>query len=190
MAERPSDHRRFPRAKERIPVQLTIRTGGREFSAMAYSVDISLTGIFFASTFFLKPGVELDCEFKVPNDERTVRTHGVIVREVRADKPGMRSGVSGFAVQFTDYYDDAKTALAASFLMVELGDFVGDYLRRRTKKARNEPESLADAIIAWEVSKMSIGGAEQDLLHARLRLDANGRIRRRDATPAQQRRRQ
>ena len=177
---RPSDQRRFPRAKERLPVQLSLRGGEREFSATVYTTDISLTGVFFASEFFMKPGLELDLEFKMPNDERVVRARGVIVREVRYAKGHGQNEQTGFAMQFTEYYDDAKTTLASSFLMVELGDFIEDYLRRRTKKPKNEDESLHDVIVAWEVSKMNLAGTEADMLQRTMRLEHDGKIRRTD----------
>lgn len=174
-----SDKRQFPRAKERIPVQLSIDSGRKEFKALIYSTDISLTGIFFSSEFFLKVGTELDLSFTMPNDDRTVNARGVIVREVRLDSDKRTlNNKSGFAVRFTDYYADAKTILASSFLFAELDEFVRDFLTKRTNRPRNEEDQLREIIIAWEVSKIDLKGSELELIKDRLRFDNDGRIRR------------
>jgi hypothetical protein len=168
MAGRNDDKRLFPRTAERIPVQLSMRSGNREFSARVYTFDISLTGVFFATDFFLKVGMELEAEFQMPDDDRIIHTRGVIVREVRVDerRPQRKDVVSGFAMRFTEYFDDAKTTLAGAFLGRELGGFVDDYLRRRTKKRKTEAEQLRDVIVAWEVSRMDLGLGERELLMA------------------------
>jgi hypothetical protein len=173
-----SDRRRFPRAREEIPVLVTISQEGREFEATVKTVDISLTGVFFASEFFLKAGTELNLEFTMPNDKRVVRVTGIIVREVRLDERRRGPGESGFAVRFTQYHADAKTILAGSFLIAELDEFVHDYLERRTAKPRTEIEQLRDVIIAWEVGKMELKGGELDLMRDRITVDGEGRIRR------------
>ena len=170
---------RFARAKERLPIRLSMKDGDREFQATIYSTDISVSGIFLASDFFLKVGTELDLEFTMPNDDRVVRTRGVIVREVRLDEGGRRPGAAGFAMRFTEYYADAKTVLASSFLVVELDDFVEDFLERRSRRPINEREALREVLIAWEVGKMDLVETEQELLRGRLKVDETGKIRRR-----------
>ncbi|MBN1960746.1 MAG: PilZ domain-containing protein [Deltaproteobacteria bacterium] len=175
--------RRFPRAKEKIPVRLTFSDGKREFLATAYTADISLTGVFFAAEFFLKPGLELNLEFKMPNDDRTIKVRGVIIREVRFQNKASAGSISGFGMRFIHYYADAKTALATSFLTVELGDFIEDYVSRRTKKPTSNNELLRDVIVAWEVSKMNLEGTEAEFISDKLRLDSEGRIRRKTIMP-------
>ncbi|MBI5510791.1 MAG: PilZ domain-containing protein [Deltaproteobacteria bacterium] len=180
---KPSDKRAFPRARERIPVQLSFKDGNREFNATVQTEDISLSGIFFSSTFFLKTGKELLLEFRMPNDDRPVRVRGVIVREVHLNDrtPARGKAVSGFAMRFTEYFADAKTILASSFLTAELDEFLDDYLVRRSRKPKNEHDSLRDVIIAWEVGKMALKGGELDIMKDRITVDEDGRIRRRQS---------
>ena len=175
-----SDNRRFPRAHESIPVLLTLDDGKKKFAATVYTVDVSLSGVFFASEFYLKPGMILEMEFKMPNDPRTVRTRGIIVREVRINQrmSGPRTQ-SGFAMRFIEYHGDAKTVLAASFLIAELDEFVKDYLIRRSEKPKTELDQLREVIIAWEVGKMELKEGELDLMRDRIQVDKEGRIRRR-----------
>ncbi len=171
--------RRYPRAREVLPVKLSLGDGKHTFEATVQTVDISLTGVFFASTFFLKAGTELDLQFQMPNDERTVRARGIIVREVRIDEAGGAKTRSGFAMRFTNYYDDAKTVLATSFLVAQLDEFVHDYLKRRTKKPKSELDSLRDVIVAWEVGKMELKGGELDLMRDSISVDSQGQVKRR-----------
>lgn len=178
-----SDKRRFPRAREKIPVKLKMDDGKKSFEATVQTCDISLSGVFFTSTFFLKPGTVLDLEFMMPNDDRVVRVRGVIVREVRLDEGRSSRGgqrtTAGFAMRFVEYYADAKSILAASFLIAELDEFLLDYLERRSRKPKTEMESLRDVIIAWEVGKMELKEGELDIMKDRITVDAEGRIRRR-----------
>jgi len=173
-----ADLRRFPRAAEKIPVRLSRDAGSSQFEATVYTADISLSGAFFTSEFFLKTGMELDLEFTMPNDDRDVRVKGVIIREVHIDQ---RRGQprSGFAMRFTEFHADAKTILATSFLSADLDEFVEDYLHRRSKKPSSELQQLRECIIAWEVGKMELKEGELDLMRDRIQVDRTGKIKRR-----------
>ena len=178
MPTRDENKRQFPRAAENIPVRLTLKDEHRSFEATVQTEDISLTGVFFASEFYLKPGIEMDLEFVMPNEERRVRTRGIIVREVRVKERREKGTCSGFAMRFTDYYDDAKAVLASSFLSADLDEFITDFLKRRTSKPKDELAQLRDVLIAWEVGKMAVNDGELDVIHDRIRVDGKGRIRR------------
>lgn len=181
MAIRGSEQRRFPRAKERIPVRLKMQDDKREFEATVYTTDISLSGVFFAATFFLKAGTVMDLEFNMPNDDRPVKVRGVIVREVRVDEGtgGRARSKAGFAMRFVEFYADAKTILASSFLIAELDEFIQDYINRRTTKPKREADALKEVVIAWEVGKMELKGGELDIMKDRIKVDAEGKIARR-----------
>ena len=171
--------RRFARARERVAVRLIFDDGERHLEAIVHTYDISVSGVFLESEFFLKPGMVLDLEFDMPNESRTVRARGIIVREVRLEESGRGvEGGSGFALKFTEYYDDAKTVLASSFLIVELDEFIDDYLRRRTRQPTSDRELLREAIVAWEVDKIDMAPTEVDLLRETIQVESPGRIRR------------
>jgi hypothetical protein len=178
MADRGSDKRRFPRATEHMSVRLFMADDTREFEATVYTADISLTGAFFITEFFLKPGTVLDLEFHMPTDDRVVHTRGVIVREVHVQDGG-KGVVSGFAMRFTEYFADAKTVLATAFLAADMDDFIDDYLRRRTAKPKGEHDLIREAIVTWEVGKMELKEGELDLMRDSIRVDGQGRLRRR-----------
>lgn len=181
MTDTKEKKRRFPRGRKRIPVHLSLDESEKEFEATVYTTDISLTGVFFASDFYLKAGTILDLEFKMPTDDRMIHTRGVIVREVRVDDERKQgSTVSGFAMRFVEYFADAKTVLASCFLTSEIGHFLDDYLARRSRSPKSERISLGDVIIAWEAGKMELGGAELDVMKDHIAVDKEGRIHRRN----------
>jgi hypothetical protein len=177
--------RRFPRARERFPVKLSIQEEGKEFEATVYTTDISLSGVFFAANFYLRPGTVMDLEFTMPNDDRVIRVRGVIVREVRMDDRRRQPGlVAGFAMRFVEYLADAKSVLASSFLTAGLDDFLDDYLDRRSARPKDERSGLREAIIAWEVGKMTITDGELDIMKDSISVDDEGRIHRRHSPVA------
>jgi hypothetical protein len=178
----PKNKRMFPRARERFPVRLRMKDKHKQFEATVYTADISLSGVFFATTFFLKPGMVMDLEFNMPNDPRVVRVRGVIVREVRlVEAQRGRHTEAGFAMKFLEYFADAKTVLASSFLTADLDDFLADFIKRRSQKPKNELEGLRDVLIAWEVGQMSEHTGELNIMKDRIEVDTEGRIKRKRA---------
>src|SRR5262249_21594013 len=60
------EHRAFPRAKLMVPFGLWIGEGdGKRFSASLTSVNVSVSGAFLRSSFFLPVGTELSVRFQV-----------------------------------------------------------------------------------------------------------------------------
>jgi hypothetical protein len=152
-----SEHRNFPRADIRTKCVISIRGHDDEatFSANLESANLSVSGVFLESTFFLPVGQELHVEFELPQEKALVRARGVIVREERAD--GSR-GRSGFAIRFLEFFDQTEVALAKVFLGVRLKNFSAEYLKsRRAKNLGSELDRLTDALAAWELLKITAG---------------------------------
>ncbi|MEO1175199.1 MAG: PilZ domain-containing protein, partial [Myxococcota bacterium] len=127
-----TENRKYPRAREETRVRLFKLDGKNQFEAYLDTSDVSFGGAFFTSKFFLKPGMDLEVEFTLPHDDRTVHARGIIVREVRVD--GSDSATTGFAVRFVDYFGDSKSILATYFLHFDLDDFLDDYMQRRQRR--------------------------------------------------------
>jgi len=159
MSPRGDERRQFPRRDENIAVHLRWERKDRSFNATVYTADISLSGVFFDCQFFLPIGMAMDLSFTMPGDDREVHTRGLIVREVR----GGRDGRTGFAMHFTEYFGDAKSILAYSFLRVDVDDFIKSFMARPARNKSIE-EQLRDALIAWEMDKLSFGDEVQALL--------------------------
>lgn len=149
----PDARRRFPRADLRVKAKLSISGDRkRQFEATLPTANISVGGIFFESTFFLKLGMALEVALELPPQGRLVRARGTVVR-IETMQPGGR-GKSGFAIRFSEYLDGSEVALANYFLAPVLREFIQKY----AKKHRFEPKPeyvahMADLLAAWELSK-------------------------------------
>lgn len=152
------NRRRFPRQPTQVKVALEA-TGRRgiSFQATLPSADVSIGGIFLESEFFIKLGTELVVAFELPEVDEPVRVQGVVVREQRQADRG-RGVRSGFAVEFTEFLDDAKLALASFFLSPQIRDFVQAYRDTgRHNRIRGEAERMVDVIVAWEMDELERG---------------------------------
>lgn len=150
------EHRIFPRAKVALRFELwRERDGERQFSASLTSANVSVSGAFVESTFFLPVGTELRVRFVLEEGTAPVEARAVIVREER----GERGGRSGFGMRFEEFYNQSDVALAKLFLGVRLRAFAEEYLQsRRAKSLSGELERVVDALTAWELLKATQAG--------------------------------
>ncbi len=148
------EHRRFPRAK--ISVRFKLWKGEEpdlRFQATLTSDNLSVSGAFLSSTFFLPVGTELRTSFQL-GEEEPVQARAVIVREERPDRQG--KGRSGFALRFVEFYGQTEVTLARLFLGHQLQEFAKSYLESgRAKSLRSELERVIDALAAWELLKVT-----------------------------------
>jgi hypothetical protein len=158
MAARGKERRQFPRKLAKAKVRLlTPGKQGSMFEAWLPSVDVSIGGVFLQSEFFLRMGTRLRVQFELPGAPEPVEALGTVCREQRA---GTRRGEirSGFAVQFDEYSEGAKLALATYFLATEVRQFVNAYRRTgRQQRLRGEEERMLDLIVAWEMDRLERG---------------------------------
>lgn len=160
--ETASTRRRYPRAGLNVKVRLSIGTGrDKRFEATLHARNISVSGVFFESTFFLKLGQMVDVELQLPPRGRLVRARGRVVRVESMDESG--KAISGFALRFEEYFDSSDVVLANYFLAPALRDFVERYAQKNRLRAPSEyVEQVVDILSAWELSKMN--QAEEDTL--------------------------
>ncbi len=153
-----SERRKFPRKPTEVKVKLVaVGSKGVTFEAHLPSSDVSIGGIFLHSEFFMKLGTELLVEFELPGVAEPVNVKGVVVREQRAT-PGLRNVRTGFAVEFTEFVDDARISLASFFLAPTIREFVKKYSRtERHTRYRDQTERLVDLIVAWEMDCLDRG---------------------------------
>ena len=123
----------------------------RRFEAHLKSADISVSGVFFESTFLLKVGQRVDVELTLPPRRRVVASGPV----VRAQALGGHGEIrSGFAVRFDDYRDDSEVALANYFLAPQLRAFLERYAKRqKVKPSSFFLEQAVEVLAAWELEK-------------------------------------
>lgn len=153
MALTVANKRRHPRAPLDTKVKLTGGARGQTFEATVRMADVSLGGVFFASTFALKIGSPLRAHFDLEEFGR-VEADGVVVRIEHYDER-LRKGRNGFALKFTQLEGDAAVALASIFLAPRVRVFAERYLRTRgsARRGRTEHQKLVDALVVWEMER-------------------------------------
>lgn len=158
-----SEHRQFPRALLGVPFRLWIGEGeGRRFSASLTSANISVSGAFLDSSFFLPVGSELHASFVLDPAEEPVLARSEIIR---LEHPGADGkGRSGFAVRFVEFFEQSEVTLAKLFLGEKLRDFAEGYLAsKRARSLDNEFDRCVDALAAWELKKVTSTADAWDL---------------------------
>jgi hypothetical protein len=151
------EHRHFPRAQLATRFDLWVEdgAGGRRFSANLTSINVSVSGAFLASTFFLPMGTVVRARFSLEEGASPVEARAEIVREER-DRGDDRSG---FALRFLDFSGQTEVALARLFLGMRLRAFTEDYLKsQRARSLPNELERVIDVMAAWELLKATTPG--------------------------------
>lgn len=145
------EHRHFPRARLATRFELWREEGGkRTFAASFTSQNVSVSGAFLESTFFMPMGTELNARFSLEGAAEPVLARAQVVREER-DGPG---GRSGFGIRFMEFSGQTEVSLARLFLGMRLQEFVEEYLQsRRARALPNELERAVDVLAAWELLK-------------------------------------
>jgi hypothetical protein len=154
-APKAKNERRYPRSDLRLKARLTATSAkGQQqtLEAVLETRDVSMTGVFFESTFFMKVGTKVSVSFTVPGDKRSITALGFIVREERTGSG--KAARSGFAVHFSDFVDDSAVVLASLFLAPRVRRFVESYTKtRREAELRTELDRLIDVVVGWELAK-------------------------------------
>jgi hypothetical protein len=153
------EHRQFPRAKMAVRFETWIGEGeDRRFQASFESVNVSVSGAFLASTFFLPIGTELSLSFQLEGTQETVHARASIVRHERPD-PRTGQGRSGFGIKFVKFFSQSEVTLAKLFLDAKLRQFAERYLgSRRARSLGSELDRVVDALAAWELQKITTPG--------------------------------
>jgi PilZ domain len=146
--------RSFPRKPVAVRARLRLaEADGRVFEASLPTSNVSVGGLFFESTFFLKLGTRLEVDLTLPPDNRTVRVKGEVVRVES------KAAASGFAIRFLEYLDGSEVVLATHFLSPVLRAFLTDYAEKHHFSPTADFLShTADILAAWELQKAASGG--------------------------------
>jgi len=150
------EHRQFPRARLATRFELWREEGGkRTFAASFTSQNVSVSGAFLESTFFMPMGTELNVRFSLAEGAEPVLARAQIVREERAPAGGR----SGFGIRFMEFSGQTEVSLARLFLGMRLREFVEEYLKsRRARSLSSELERAVDVLAAWELLKATSPG--------------------------------
>jgi len=146
--KRGKERRRQPRARAEFGVRLYGGDGRDTYlEARLNSADVSLSGIFLRSTFYLPVGASVRVEFDVPEVGR-VEAHGVVRRVQPAGDE------TGIGIEFDSFEEGSLEALVSVFVADEVREFVEGYCRaRRGRPDTPSPTSLLHGILAWELHR-------------------------------------
>ncbi|HUM09695.1 MAG TPA: PilZ domain-containing protein [Myxococcaceae bacterium] len=148
------EHRAFPRAKLAVPFGLWIGDGdSRRFSATLVSVNVSVSGAFLKSSFFLPVGTQMSVRFQVEATGPAVEARVEVLRqETEAD----RTGRTGMGLRFLEFFRQTEVTLARLFLGEQLRKFAEGYLAStRARSLSSELDRVVDALAAWELLKVT-----------------------------------
>jgi hypothetical protein len=151
-----AEHRRqYPRADLQVKARLSLADDpSHTFDAALPTSNVSVGGLFLASTFFLKMGTRLEARLSLPPHGREVHVKAQVVRVDTTDEKS-----SGFALRFTDYLDGSEVVLATHFLSPVLREFIAEYAKGNGFKPTPEYLShTADVLAAWELRRAALGG--------------------------------
>jgi hypothetical protein len=154
-----AEHRQFPRAQLATRFEVWVDgEGGRRFAASFTSINVSVSGAFLESTFYLPLGTVLGVRFSLEPGAPPVLARAEIVREERDDGP---DGRSGFGIRFMDFSGQTEVALARLFVGMRLRAFAEEYLKsQRARSLPNELERVVDVLAAWELLKATTSAVD------------------------------
>src|SRR5262245_979761 len=97
------EHRAFPRVPMEAKFALSIeRDGELLFSAVLASDNLSVSGVFLRSTFFLPVGTDVGVSFNLDAELPTVFARATVVRIERPEPRHPDSG--GMGLRFLEFY--------------------------------------------------------------------------------------
>lgn len=149
------EHRQFPRAKMTVPFRLWMGEGDDlRFEATLRSGNVSVSGAFLESTFFLPIGTEVRASFALDPTEEPVLARAEIIRTETPGRDGR--GRTGFALRFVEFFEQSEVTLARLFLGARLQEFAQGYLAsKRARSLTSELDRCVDALAAWELQKVT-----------------------------------
>jgi hypothetical protein len=147
-----AEHRGFPRAAITTRFKLWIGEGQeRSFSAVLTSTNLSVSGAFVESSFFLPVNTKLQLSFELEQGEQ-VSAVALVVREDRNE----RAKQTGMGLRFLEFFNQSEVSMAKLFVGERLYEFVQAYLgSKRAKSAQNELERATDLLAAWELRRIN-----------------------------------
>jgi hypothetical protein len=150
------EHRGFPRIATQTSFSLWIGDGSeRRFAASLRALNLSVSGAFLQSSFFLPMRTELRVSFVLDQSDEPVQARAQIVREERGDSRSA-SGKTGFGIRFLEFYGQTEVTLAKLFLGQGLRAFVQQYLQsKRARSLGSELERTVDSLAAWELLRVT-----------------------------------
>ncbi len=119
-----SETRRYERIDIELPCRLYVPGDGElRFEAFCTSRNLGLGGIFVASTFLLRQGLELFVELALPEEPLSIRSR--VAHAVGLDDPALDTGMG---IEFLDVDAHGRETLLRYFTPVRYHKFYGAFV--------------------------------------------------------------
>lgn len=146
-----SETRRYERIEIELPCRLYIPgANGLQFEAFCVSRNLGLGGVFVASTFLLREGLELYAELALPDGPLPIRSK--ISHIVPIDDPGFTTGMG---IEFLDVDAHGRETLLRYFTPLRYQSFHETFISEFPHLSKKVP--LADVSLVlnlWEEWKI------------------------------------
>jgi hypothetical protein len=119
-----SETRRYERIEIQLPCRIFIPgSDGLRFEAYATSTNLGLGGIFVATTYLLREGLEVHVELALPDGPLAIRSR--IAHTVDHDDPEL---VTGMGIEFLDVDAHGRETLLRYFTPLRYEAFYGAFV--------------------------------------------------------------
>jgi hypothetical protein len=150
-----SETRRYERIDIELPCRLFIPgDGGLRFEAFCTSRNLGLGGLFVATTFLLKEGLEVVVELALPDGPLPIRSR--IAHSVALDDPDL---VTGMGIEFLDVDAHGRETLLRYFTPVRYQRFYGAFVEEFPHLKKTVPlRDVSLVLNLWEEWKIKNEG--------------------------------
>jgi hypothetical protein len=150
-----SEGRRYERIEIQLPCRIFIPgEDGLRFEAYATSTNLGLGGIFVATSFLLKEGLEVHVELALPDGPLPIRSR--IAHAVRHDDPDL---VTGMGIEFLDVDAHGRETLLRYFTPLRYQAFYDAFMEEFPHLKKSVPlHDVSLVLNLWEEWKITNDG--------------------------------
>jgi hypothetical protein len=150
-----SETRRYERIDIELPCRLYVPGSGElRFEAFCTSENLGLGGIFVASTFLLKRGLELFVELALPDGPLPIRSR--IAHSVGLDDPELQTGMG---IEFLDVDAHGRETLLRYFTPLRYERFYAAFVEEFPHLKKSVPlRDVSLVLNLWEEWKIRTEG--------------------------------
>jgi PilZ domain len=150
-----SETRRYERIEIELPCRLYVPgAGGLRFEAFCRSQNLGLGGLFVASSFLLRQGVELFVELALPDGPLSVRSR--VAHAVEHDHAEL---LTGMGIEFLDVDAHGRETLLRYFAPRRYQEFYGAFVEEFPHLRKSVPlQDVSLVLNLWEEWKIRTDG--------------------------------
>jgi hypothetical protein len=147
--------RRYERIEIELPCRLFIAgVGGLRFQAFCTSRNLGLGGLFVATTFLLKEGLEVFVELALPDGPLAIRSR--VVHAVQLDDPELTTGMG---IEFLDVDAHGRETLLRYFAPARYQQFYDAFTEEFPHLKKSVPlRDVSLVLNLWEEWKIKRDG--------------------------------